>query len=43
MLSFRNYHTGLLLSNGKVLVVGGYSTFTPSGTPPTATAELYEP
>jgi hypothetical protein len=40
MTTPRVYHTATLLSNGKVLIVGGGSAFADVGT---ATAEVYDP
>ncbi|MEI6080285.1 MAG: kelch repeat-containing protein, partial [bacterium] len=42
-LGVRYEHTATLLSNGKVLIVGGNGDGAPSGTTPLATAELYDP
>ena len=39
----RGDHTATLLSNGKVLVVGGRPSFSGAGNPPITTAEVYDP
>ncbi|HVF72220.1 MAG TPA: kelch repeat-containing protein [Chthoniobacterales bacterium] len=43
MAQARGHHAATLLSNGKVLVVGGLPTFSGAGNPPIKSAEIYDP